>query len=493
MNRRKFIGSTLAATGVSALSGSFYYNRLMSGYSIDDFRNRFSGAVITQKDLNYEKWRDGLPWQMNTAKRFPAIMTKPKDHASVALAIEYAKSQNLKIVCKSGGHNVANSFLRDNSMLIDLAEFADIRFTDTPNEAWVGPSAWSWRMAEVIEKRGMSFPYSHCASVPMGGYLLGGGIGINGDAWNGVGCHSIKAVKVMLPNGEIVIADEKNHSDIWWAVRGSGTGFFGIVLDFKLQLYDTPSDIMESFFFFPIETTPEIAKWVETAALDCPKNVELMAMLTHRPPPMQGPAAADKKMIFVRIAAFGNEAESAAKLIDETLKNPLPEKPLFASGHIPSSMQKILISSVDPNLGLGFGRYDVETIWTDDLTGALSGLIEQFVHVPSPKTHILSTPRHGVSLRDDAAFSSFGRSFVGVYSVWDNIEDDKANKAWNQQIAQSLSNHVKGRYVNETDGFIYPEKIEKCFNQQSFDKIAKLRKNYDSDNIFHGFPGSISS
>lgn len=489
MNRRKFIGSTLAVAGASAFAAGVYYNRFMSGHDIADFKNRFNGKVITRSDMNYEKWRDGLAWQMNTAGRFPAIITKPKDHASIAAAIEYAKQHDLKIVCKSGGHNVANSFLRDDSMLIDLAEFADVKFTDTPNEAWVAPAAWSWRMAEIVEKRGLSFPYAHCATVPMGGYLLGGGIGINGDAWNGVGCHSIKAVKVMLPNGDIVVADEHNHRDLWWAARGAGTGFVGLVLDFKLQLYDTPRDIKESFYFFPVEATEVVAGWVETMAADCPKNVELMTMLTHRPPPMQGATPAEKKMIFVRIAAFGDEPASADKLIAQTLRHPVPDKPLFASGHLPSTMQQILVSSVDPNLGLGFGRYNVETIWADDLATTLAGLVPQFIDVPSAKTHILSTPRHGASLRNDAAFSSLGRSFVGVYSVWDNAGDDAVNAAWNRQVAQSLAQNVSGRYVNETDGFAYPEKVAGCFSRESFEKINAVRNHYDPDSVFHGFPG----
>lgn len=483
MDRRHF----LALSGAALATALPACGRLRD--PIESLRGAFNGEIITRDELSYDEWRRGLSWQMNAAGRYPALIARPRDLEAAQRIVQFARQEGQNVVCRSGGHNVANSFLRQDGIVLDLANFSDVELIAGEKAAWVGPAAWSWRMAQVFEPQGLSFPYAHCASVPMGGYLLGGGIGINGDNWGGMGCHTVLAVRVMLASGEIVEADAHNHPEIYWAARGAGTGFFGAVIDYKLQLYDAPQAIRERYYFYPLEAAGEVANWLAQLTPSCPKDVELMMMFTSRPPPLIGPRPIDKKMCFARIAIFAAH-EARAREVDKILSQfPPPKGRLFDVPEKPSTMDEVLIGSVDPNLGLGFGRYNVETIWTDRLAEALEDLVPIFVETPSPKTHILTSPRHGIEHRDDAAFSVYAQSFIGVYTVWDTPQEDEANRKWAAQAAKKLDTYARGRYVNELDAFTYPEKLATCFTDASLHRIETLRKAYDPDGIFHRFPG----
>lgn len=396
----------------------------------------------------------------------------------------------MKVCVKSGGHNVSGAFMRSDGMLLDLGQFARISPTTGADSAWVQPAAWSWNLAKTIEPLGFGFPYAHCATVPMGGYLLGGGVGVNGDAWGGIACHSVEAVKIMLASGDIITADAEQNADLYWAARGGGTGFFGAVIDFKLKLYPAATDIAERVLLYPVDAAREIALWLEELSKDCPREIELMMMLAHRPPPLAGPSKREKTMCLARLAAFGTGRTPGTALLDQISQRPAPSGALVPAINSSPAMAEVMIGSVDPGMGLGFGRYNVDTIWTDNLADAIAPLVDVFIGAPSPKSHILATPRHGAALRADAAFSSLGRSFIGIYSVWNDEGDDDANISSTHELAALMAPSAVGRYVNETDAFAFPEKIVDCYSRDARGRLKNLRSDYDPTGVFHDFPGT---
>ncbi len=53
-------------------------------------------------------------------------------------------------------------------------------------------------------------------------------------------CMSVEAIDVVTADGELVRADAEQHADLFWAARGSGPGFFGVVTRFHLRVYPKP-------------------------------------------------------------------------------------------------------------------------------------------------------------------------------------------------------------------------------------------------------------
>lgn len=63
-----------------------------------------------------------------------------------------------------------------------------------------------------------------CPGVGLGGHALHGGYGPISRHW-GLILDRITAIQVVLADGSCVIASEKEHSDLYWALRGAGSSF----------------------------------------------------------------------------------------------------------------------------------------------------------------------------------------------------------------------------------------------------------------------------
>ena len=74
----------------------------------------------------------------------------------------------------------------------------------------------------------------------MTGLTLGGGIGLLGRTF-GLTCDSVKSITLMTADGSVITASEDHHSDLFWALRGGGSGSYGIVLGFTFKMYYIPN------------------------------------------------------------------------------------------------------------------------------------------------------------------------------------------------------------------------------------------------------------
>ena len=151
------------------------------------------------------------------------------------------------------------------------------------------------------------------------------------------------------------------------------------------------------------------------------------------------------------------------------------------------------IESVNPSMGLGFGRYAVDTIWTDQLRDMSDVLRERILQAPSSKTHFVISPKINQKISDTSAFSRIGQTFVGAYTVWDEGTHDASNFGWLGDTRQALQPFSKGQYINEVDAFNDPSAPRRCFSDSAWVRLNQLRELYDSEGLFHGWPSKSMS
>lgn len=446
------------------------------------------GVVVRRGDASYERWRRGMPWQGWVAARSPDCIVRPANRRQIADALAYARQSGMKVVVKSGGHNVSEAFLRDRGMLLDLAEFRTCRVERETASAWVEPSLWSRNLMLDLAPAGFAFPVAHCATVPMGGYLLGGGIGINTDQW-GIGCHSVTAAEVVLADGSTVIASADENPDLFWALRGAGTGFFGVVTAYRIRCQPLPRDIRESIYAFPLARAPEVAQWLEEVAVAGTPHTELMMLLAHNPRAAPGSDPADHKVCIARVVQFCDSETQCRELLAPVSRHPMAAEAAMRLELQPTSIEKMMIGSVDAAAGLGFGRSAVNTIWTARTSDAVAAVSEPLARAPSPKTHFVISLRHNRTVSENACFSAIDRGFVGCYAVWDEPAEDSANFAWTEDVTERMQPFASGSYINEMDGFRDPARIANAFSPAARERLAALRRRYDPQGLFHDFPG----
>ncbi len=75
-------------------------------------------------------------------------------------------------------------------------------------------------------------------------------------------------------SGEKIHCDETHHPDLYWAARGAGPGFFGVVTSFYLKLYPRPAACGTSVYVYPIELADEIYTWARNVSAEVDRHVE---------------------------------------------------------------------------------------------------------------------------------------------------------------------------------------------------------------------------
>ena len=104
---------------------------------------------------------------------------------------------------------------------------------------------------------GLVTPTGGCPDVGLGGLTLGGGENMLMARYGAV-CDNVLATEVVLADGRLVVANPREHADLFWAIRGGG-GNFGIVTGFEYQLFRLDS-VLSGLLYFPVSRTADVLR-----------------------------------------------------------------------------------------------------------------------------------------------------------------------------------------------------------------------------------------
>ena len=148
--------------------------------------------------------------------------------------------------------------------------------------ATVQPIVSNRELARQLAIHDLAFPVGHCSTVPLSGFILGGGFGWNAGNW-GVSCWSLLSLDVVTAEGRLITASDTENPDLLWAARGAGPGFFGIATRYRLKLYPLPKAITTSTLVYPMEKLSEVVRWATEAVKTFPIKVEFILLFAHAP------------------------------------------------------------------------------------------------------------------------------------------------------------------------------------------------------------------
>jgi FAD/FMN-containing dehydrogenase len=114
------------------------------------------------------------------------------------------------------------------------------------------------------------------ATVGIAGLVLGGGLGVLGRR-HGLTCDQLVAAEVVLASGDVVTIDD---GDLFWALRGSGGGQFGIVTSLTLKTV-AASPTRCFHIAHPLDEAAALIDWWQRVAPDSPDHIA--ASLIVRP------------------------------------------------------------------------------------------------------------------------------------------------------------------------------------------------------------------
>lgn len=444
---------------------------------IELLRRTIRGTVTVAGDAGYEGTCGGLLFNRRRPDRLPQIIVRAATVEDVQAVVRFAAGQGIRISPRGSGHNFSGIALQEG-IVLDLGALDQIAVDVNARIAAVGPAARNGALAATLGEYGLAFPVGHCHTVSVSGYLLGGGIGWNSGAW-GLACHNIVAAEVVLPNGELIRASADENPDVFWALRGGGPRFFGVVVRYWLRLHPLPKAITSSLWFYPIERVQEVQDWISAAVSNGPETLEFAVIMTSPPPflPISGKVLVGSATVFA-----DSEAEARATLTNVAAL--APDGALASEQNLPMDFAA-LYEATAVSFYAG-ERYAVDSSWSMDARRLFEDLAEAVKLAPSEKSYALGVvlpPSAGKAGLPDAAFSMAGPAFGAAYAIWDNPADDKANVDWLHETEDRLASISHGHYVGEAD-LERPGHLEACWSPEAWQRLEQLRAKYDPTDLF---------
>ena len=162
----------------------------------------------------------------------PAMVLRPTDAAEVAASIRHAADTGLELAVRSGGHNALGFGNSDGGVVLDLSRLDAVEVLDG-GRVRIGTGATWGAAAARLAEHGLAITSGDTVSVGVGGLTQAGGIGWMVRKY-GLTIDSVLAAEVVTSAGDVVRADPKTNSELFWGLLG-GAGNFGVVSSFDYQ------------------------------------------------------------------------------------------------------------------------------------------------------------------------------------------------------------------------------------------------------------------
>lgn len=426
--------------------------------SIRKWAATLRGSVVAPGDAAYEQSRFG--WNRAIDRR-PRLIVRCADAADVVRSIEFARTRNMKIAVRSGGHSLAGHSTCEGGIIIDLGSIKGVQIDAAARVVRAAAGTRAAELLQATQAHGLATPTGGCPDVGIAGLTLGGGENALMGKYGAV-CDNLLSAEVVTADGRVLTASRDANPDLYWAIRG-GSGNFGVVTSFEYRLHALP-DLLVTWMFFPVAQTREKLRRYRDLMVSAPDELFTVAGLLMR---RQAPA------LGIGCIYCGDIA-SGEKLLEHwraTLDHPRLETmkaPYAADFVMPSAAMT------------GTGQFLPQL--TDD---AIDIFAAHFASAP-PSTSALWNDYHGAVTRvsaDAMAFSLRRRGFsLFAGTSWRTPAEQSAAIEWARSLERALQPHSRGVYVNNL--FDEGVRAREAYGA-SYTRLSKIKAKYDPDNVFH--------
>jgi FAD/FMN-containing dehydrogenase len=449
-----------------------------SSYIVEQMTASFDGAIHRRGDAGYEPARRASVWNALTPDRYPDVIVQAASEADAVAAVRLARTEDLRIGVRSGGHSWAGNHVRDGGMLLDLSRLDAVTIDPQARTAAVQPGARGNETLAALAEHGLFFPGGHCVGVALGGYLLQGGFGWNGRV-HGPACLSVEAIDVVTADGELVRADAEQHPELLWAARGAGPGFFGVVTRFHLRLYERPAVIANGVHRYPVSVLDEVFTWAHAIGPQVPRAMELMVVL-HRD-------EHDEPELVVTAPVLMDDEAQAREALALLETCPVLGRATMSLPYVPVSLEDLYagVQAAYPDEH----RYATDNMWThapvEDLLPGLHRIAET---LPEAFSHMLWMNWGPSPPRPDMAYSVEDDTYIALYGVWEDPARDAQNIAWATERMRELEPHASGIQLADENLGRRPARF---VSDANLARLDALRERYDPDGRFHPWMGRL--
>ncbi|KAJ6030140.1 uncharacterized protein N7446_000798 [Penicillium canescens] len=428
-------------------------------------------------DAEYEHARVGRVFNQRRPKRFPLAVVHATCENDIVEAVKLAAERNCRVAVRSGGHSWAAWSVRDCSILIDLENYKELEVDAPKKMAKASPSMTGRELNSVlVDKHQLMFPGGHCPDVGLGGFLLQGGMGWNCRNW-GWACERVEAVDVVTAKGELLHCNSQQNQELYWAARGAGPGFPGVVTKFHLRLNSYPANgFRSSGYVYPISMYREAFQWVLDITPTFDQDTEIAAVAHY-------PNEKSEMVFFVLFVTMKDNAHDSEKALRKA-QNSRPVGTIVEWFCQEDSLERQYTNQADKNPD--HHRYCTDNAYLKNDTDVPAVLEEAFTTLPHKKAFSLWYGMNPCSQRKlpDMALSMQSDHYFALYTVWEEEKDDPRCLEWVRNVMTRVEKHSVGAYLGDSD---FQTRKSKYWANENAMRLMEIRRKWDPQGRICGY------
>lgn len=434
-------------------------------------RASLRGGVLTPADAGYDEVRrihNGM------FVRRPAVIARCLGTADVIDAVRFARTHDLELAVRGGGHSVAGKSVCEGGLMLDLSLMKGIH-VDPERRTVRAQGGVTWgEFNRETQLYGLATTGGVVSTTGIAGLTLGGGLG-----WlmskHGLAADNLISAEVVTAAGDVVRASAEGDADLHWALRGGG-GNFGVATWFEYRLHPV-GPVTSGFVAHRIERARDLLQLYRELTSSAPDELTLHGQLLSAPDGSGMPLA---RIIACHCGSLA-EGEAATR--------PLERFGAPVLGAIGPASYVDTNTTYDPGFPRGARNYWKSSFLAELNDAAIDALVAQFAVCPSSMSALLLEHFHGEATRvgvGETAFAHRRESYsLLVVSEWLDPKDDEKNIAWARAAYDALRPHMaRGSYANYQTEDEAEGALERAYGP-NHERLVALKNKLDPTNFFH--------
>jgi FAD/FMN-containing dehydrogenase len=448
------------------------------GTTIDALCDAVRGEVVTDADPTYDQHR--VVYNAMHDRR-PAAIVRCADAADVMAAIEHARSNDLDLAVRGGGHSVPGFGTCDGGVVIDLSPMSNVRIDLARRTARVGGGATWGAYDHATHAVGMATPGGIVSTTGIGGLTLGGGIGHLTRGY-GLSIDNLVSADVVTADGRLVVASDYENEDLFWALRGGG-GNFGVVTSFEFNLHEVAT-VVGGVMLYELDDAADVMRFFRTFIAEAPEQLGCFFAWQIAPPLPFIPGDRQGDLLCGLVSCWSGPAEEA-----ESVLKPLRDVAPIVAEHVEPMPFPAMNSAFDALVPPGMQHYWKADFVTELTDAAIAAHVEHGSRTPYVSSTMHLYPINGAAQRvgpDETAFGHRDATFAAVIAgMWPDPADNDANTAWVRDYYAAIHPHsgTDGGYINFMSGDD-AGRADVNFGR-TYRRLQEVKATWDPDNVFH--------
>ena len=444
---------------------------------IDELRGQARGEVISSEDERYEDARRVYNGMID---RSPAVIVRAANVGDVIAGVNLAREHGLDLAVRGGGHSVPGFGTCDDGVVIDLSGMRGVRVDPATSTARAEGGATWGDFNAATHAFGLATTGGIISTTGVAGLTLGGGIGYLARGF-GLSIDNLVSADVVTADGRLVQASEREHDDLFWALRGGG-GNFGVATSLEFRLHPV-NEIYGGPMFYELSEVENVLRFYREYIADAPERMGAFPAFQIAPPLPFIPEDRHGDTFVAIVACWAGPVEEGPKAFE-----PFHDVAPVVAEFVGPMPYPALNGAFDGLLPPGLQHYWKAAFVSELTDDAIAAHVTHGPDVPTVHSTMHLYPIDGAVHRvgaGDTAFAYRDANFATVIvGAWPDPAQSDANIAWVRDYYDAVAPHSEeGGYVNFMAGD--DQDRTRANYQGNYDRLVEVKRTYDPGNLFH--------